>query len=124
MQFRTNKKDSREAPVPPSISRCSSVLFERARAEKVNNQTGSSGRINVFSSGDRVRVAPRALSICNADKMEMPERICKSSRDVIGFAAANDESDPGLCWRMTDCERFYFRRDRYIAYCTSCILHQ
>lgn len=66
------------------LSGCS--RSERVRAEKVNNQTGSSGRINVFFSFARgPRVAPRALSICNADKMEMPERICKSSRDVIGF---------------------------------------
>lgn len=68
-------------------------LFERVSAERVNNQAGSSGRINVFSSANGSRVAPRALSICNADKMEMPERICKSSCDVIRFAAAYDESN-------------------------------
>lgn len=38
-------------------------------------------------------LGPGAFSICNADKMEIPERICKSSAGVIGFVAANDESD-------------------------------
>lgn len=37
---------------------------------------------------------PGAFSICNADKMEIPGRICKSSAGVIGFVAADDESDP------------------------------
>lgn len=64
---------------------------------------GSRGRINVFFPPllplpvSELAVAPqsRAFSICNADKMEIPGRICKSSGDVIGFVAANDESDPG-----------------------------
>lgn len=38
-----------------------------------------------FSSVEPRIASSRALSICNADKMEMFERICKSSRDVIGF---------------------------------------
>lgn len=46
------------------------------------------------SSGQTGPSLLTAFSICNADKMEIPERICKSSADVIGFVAANDESDP------------------------------
>lgn len=70
-------------------------FVQRVSVERVNNQAGLAGRINVFSSTDRSRIVPRALSICNADKMEMPERICKSSR-VISSVAANDESDSDL----------------------------
>lgn len=63
-----------------------------------------------LSSWSNWPVSPQlgVFSICNADKMEIPERICKSSTDVIGFVAANDESDPVPSWRPCNFSRFCF----------------